>query len=1222
MSEDYNENLLDSIAIVGMACRFPKAQNIEEYWENLINGKECITFFSKNDALKAGANPEELDNKNYVTAGAFIEDIDMFDAELFGLSQREAEILDPQHRMFLECAWEALEQAGYCNTKSEILTGIFACSSFNTYLLYNIATNKDVLKTFGHMMIESYNSKDLMPSRLAYILNLKGPCVAVQNGCTSSLAAVHFAVQSLLNYQCDMALAGGASIRLYLNRGYLYQKGGMLSPDGHCRPFDEKAQGTVGGNGAGVVVLKRTKDALEDGDNIYAIIKGTSLTNDGSEKLSFTAPGTLGQIRSIRDVFDFSGVNPDSICMVEAQGTGTPMGDSLEVSILSQVFKEYTDRKNYCALGSVKANIGHLDVVSGMASMIKVILSLKNRIIPPQINFETPNPNIDFGNSPFYINTQPVELPDDEEPKRALVNNYGIGGCNVGIVLEEAPKIKKTNHNTGVSLIPISAQTEVSLNNNLKKFLNYLKNNSTDNLNDIAFTLQLGRQHLKHRIAFVSDSLKGLEEQIEYIIKNNMIPKRFYEETPEIAFAFLGDICIDYNQLCVMYNKVPLFKKYIDICSKKTLELYNYEVLELVSLNNEQYQSIICFCLEYSLANYMIEIGIKPSVVLGHGIGELTAANISGLINCYNALDFLHLYGTNVEGDVSKERTKVEILDKIRFSINNIISTDLNVKYYSTECGFLSEQNVNQWLNYLNKIFEDNKMQRTQRNCSIDVETDIVVYLTSSENELNFTNREYGVDNKLNLNLLQKSTQIYDCILNVISRLWAEGVEINWEKFNKNNKGRRIPLPTYSFFKKRYWIEDSLQLTNSQSTGHESFHLNDTCFIKTETVDNFVDIIRNLVGDDKINLNTNFRDLAISSFIGVQLLINIQQVYGVDLPIEVIYSDKTINEVYMLIKNYCSKNEKKTTAGTEAKTNKTEKIVTLDIIKEGENPFLCIAPLSGVFKEYNRDRFMPLIDNMEINNGFYCLNSPVLMGTKDSEVKDIYFRARECSELIINTITQKTLILGGWCNGGLLAFETAKQLISKGKTVELLILFDTYEQSYLSNLNKLDNAEGDVDRYDEILFIQSFLIEVDPENEKFRKNKIIEELNSLHRDEWLGYVRKKLQNVNGMTENLIKKIFEKYQKMYKNAVKKSKEVFENYKATEYDGKVILFKAVGDGNKDIDPYLGWSKIFKGEFIVHEVEGNHLTMLQEPQVRKIANLIDKYILDNGVINYDNY
>ena len=461
--EHYPEQDDADIAVIGLTGRFPGAPDIEKFWQNIRDGVESIHRLSANELEAAGISSSVTENPNYVPVGATIEGAELFDAKFFDFTPKEAETMDPQHRIFLECAWEALEDAGYYAEGFDGAIGMYGGSLLSTYLL-NLYSNQSLLNTVGIAQIGFGNNVDYLTTTVSYKLGLNGPSVAVQTACSTSLVAVHMACQALLSGECDMALAGGVAIRVPQNSGYEYQEGGILSPDGHCRPFDASAQGTVFGNGAGIVVLKRLQDAIEDGDCIRAIIKGTAINNDGSTKVGFTAPSVQGQASVVVEALASAGISAETIGYVEAHGTGTVLGDPIEIQALTEAFRMTTEAKGYCPVGSLKSNIGHLDAAAGIAGLIKTILSLEHKSIPPSLHFTQPNPKIDFVTSPFYVNTNLRDWESKIVPRRAGVSSLGIGGTNAHVIVEEAPESIKSGVSRDWQLLLLSAKSQNALN--------------------------------------------------------------------------------------------------------------------------------------------------------------------------------------------------------------------------------------------------------------------------------------------------------------------------------------------------------------------------------------------------------------------------------------------------------------------------------------------------------------------------------------------------------------------------------------------------------------------------------------------------------------------------------------------------------------------------------------------------------------------------------------
>jgi acyl transferase domain-containing protein len=490
------QDTIPDIAIVGLAGRFPGACDVDKYWENLRSGVGSISFFSDEDLRAAGVDAALLNDPHYVKAAPVLEHADQFDAQLFGYTPREARALDPQHRLFLECAWEALEYAGYNPRKYDRPIGVYGGSALNTYLLFS-----GLLPRFHdeYLLILLGNDKDFLATRVSYKLDLRGPSVTVQTACSTSLVAIHLACQSLRHEECDMALAGGVSVRVPQIAGYLHQEGGILSPDGHCRTFDAKAKGTIFGSGVGVVVLKRLPEALADGDFIHAVIKGSAINNDGASKVEFTAPSVSGQAEAVVEALAYAGIDVETLSYVEAHGTGTPLGDPIEIAALSKAFRVFTPKKNFCAIGSVKTNIGHLDAAAGVAGLIKTVLALKHQWIPASLHYEEPNPEIDFADSPFSVNTVLTEWTARPAPRRAGINSLGMGGTNAFVVLEEAPPVRTSGAARSEQLLLLSAKSGLALDEMASRLAEHLDRHREAPLADVAYTLQVGRKDLDHR---------------------------------------------------------------------------------------------------------------------------------------------------------------------------------------------------------------------------------------------------------------------------------------------------------------------------------------------------------------------------------------------------------------------------------------------------------------------------------------------------------------------------------------------------------------------------------------------------------------------------------------------------------------------------------------------------------------------------------------------------
>jgi phthiocerol/phenolphthiocerol synthesis type-I polyketide synthase E len=643
------------IAIVGMACRLPGARSIEEFWRVLRDGTECIRSYSDEELLALGVPPATLTSDGFVKAGAILDDIDRFDAAFFGYSPREAELMDPQHRVFLECAWEALERAAYVPDANRAV-GVFAGAGLSTYLLFNLLSRPDLAHAVDSFQIMVGNDKDFLATRLSYLLDLRGPSLTVQTGCSTSLVAVHLACQSLLGYQCDVALAGGAAVQVPQRTGYHHQPGGIASPDGHCRPFDADAAGTIFGSGAGVVVLKRLADALADGDHIHAVIKGSAINNDGSAKLGYTAPSVEGQVEVITRAQAIAGVSPESIGFIEAHGTATALGDSVEVEALTRVFRAATAETGGCALGSVKSNIGHLDAAAGVIGLIKATLAVERGELPPTLHIRTPNPRIAWQDSPFFVNAKRLPWRRAADRRRAGVSSFGIGGTNAHAVLEEAPPRLPSGPGRPHHVLVVSAKTRTALDQATSDLARHLTEHPEQSIADVAYTLQVGRRALPYRRAVVcSDAADAIEALTELPPQRSATPAG-QAERRRVVFMFPGGGAQHTRMGRELYEHEPVFREELDACAEILARRLGVKLGSVIYPGTEVGGSLdragagherltrtsvalpALFAVEYALARLWMSWGIEPEAMIGHSMGEYVAACIAGVFSLEDAL--------------------------------------------------------------------------------------------------------------------------------------------------------------------------------------------------------------------------------------------------------------------------------------------------------------------------------------------------------------------------------------------------------------------------------------------------------------------------------------------------------------------------------------------------------------------------------------------------------
>ena len=657
------QDALPAIAVVGMAGRFPGAAALDAFWDNLRRGVESITHFPPGE-LEDAYGRSVQNQPGYVRARSILEGVELFDADFFNFLPREAELTDPQQRVFLEIAWEALESAGYDPAAFPGEIAVYAGSSFNTYLLYNVLADRQRLETMtGTYQVGEFptlvgNGADFIATRTAYKLDLRGPAFTVQSACSTSLLAVAEACQCLLDYRADMALAGGVSITFPQKRGYLYQEGGMVSPDGHCRTFDAEAAGTVFGSGAGVVLLKRLDAALADGDQIRAVIRGSAVNNDGARKVGYTAPSSDGQAKVIALAHAVADITADSISYVECHGTATPLGDPIEIAGLAKAFGATTDRKGFCAVGTVKTNIGHLDIASGIAALIKTILALEHESLPATLHFKTPNPKLGLEESPFFVNAELRPWPRGAKPRIAGVNAAGVGGTNVHLIVEEAPAIPAAAatapDDEAAHLFVLSARDDNAMAEARGRLAAHVESHAEQSIGDIAFTLQTGRRGFARRFAAVANDRRGLLEKLGGPGKAETAAA----SPQKLAFLFPGQGAQYPGMGHGLYRRYPVVARAIDQCASILEPLLGLDLRKVLfgdpreagpRLQATALAQPALFSVSFSVAALWRSLGFEPAAMLGHSIGEFVAATLAGVMRLEDALKVVAARGAMMQ---------------------------------------------------------------------------------------------------------------------------------------------------------------------------------------------------------------------------------------------------------------------------------------------------------------------------------------------------------------------------------------------------------------------------------------------------------------------------------------------------------------------------------------------------------------------------------------------
>lgn len=787
-------SLNSKVAVIGMAGRFPQAGDIGEFWHNLVQGAEGIQFFSKEELRQAGVNPALLEKPEYVPASGRLQDIGQFDAAFFQYTPREAEIMDPQQRLFLECAWKAIEDAGHSLSQYDGAVGVFAGVGANKYITH-IMSHPELLHILDHRQIEVANDKDFLTTRVSYKLNATGPSFAVQTACSSSLVSVHIACQSLLNGECDMALAGGVSIQFLEKSGYLYKAGGIESPDGHCRCFDEKAEGTVFGDGVGVIVLKRLEEAIADNDHIYAVISGSAIGNDGAGKIGFTAPGLDGQVQVISEAMEVAGVTPNDIGYIEAHGTGTKLGDQVEIAALKEVFKSRA-QEEACYIGSVKANIGHLNTASGIAGLIKTVLIIQQKLIPPLLHLRNPNQQLELEDSPFRLNQTPVTWAAGEQKRVAGVSSFGIGGTNAHVIVEQAPDLRLEPSRQDWHLLPFSGKTEQARQRNLDNLLAYLNANPEADLSRVSYTLQTGREHFDYR-GFL---LCGNHGEQRIICPD----QRAVKQEKSVVFLISLEQALPVAMVRELYRQEAFFRKTMDESFQIVERMFQLDLIKRIfpKADNVQGQAeipssqepngpLLSFIFGYSLAQLWQHWGVFPHAVAGDWIGEYVGACLANVFSREDALKLLFFEGEVPEGMVLGQPTLPVLSNR---------SQTWMEEGQATSPAYWKEV-LNQPSNLLACVSELAAFQNP-----------IYIKIGWENNRLDMLDLIIQEKNQtaLLLNSLPAETDNESAdrvLLESLGRLWLANVDVCWKNVQSGGQTRRIPLPTYAFDRETYWID-------------------------------------------------------------------------------------------------------------------------------------------------------------------------------------------------------------------------------------------------------------------------------------------------------------------------------------------------------------------------------------------------------------------------------
>jgi acyl transferase domain-containing protein/thioesterase domain-containing protein len=1291
---------LEGIAIIGMSARFPGAPSINHFWRNLCDGVESVTTFTDAQLLSAGEDPALLSSPGYVKAGILLEGVDLFDADFFGFTPREAEATDPEHRVFLECAWEALENAGYDPDQYAGRIGVFAGAGMHCYYQHILASNPDSIRLLGDLQRFIGLEKDFLTTRVSYKLNLKGPSISVQTACSTSLVAVHLGCQSLLNGESDMVLAGGVTIRIPQIKGYLYQEGSIHSPDGHCRAFDAMAQGTTFGSGAGIVVLKRLADAQSDGDCIRAVIIGSCVNNDGAAKIGYTAPSVDGQASVIAEAQALADVTADEVTYVETHGTGTSLGDPIEIAALTKAFRKTTQNKGFCTIGSVKTNVGHLDAAAGVAGLIKVVLALENRTLPPSLNFKQPNPAIDFPNSPFYVQQSLSEWQPSNGRRIAGVSSFGIGGTNAHVIVEEAPPAVASDASRSWQLLPISGRTPAALEKGTDRLAEFLASHRELNLADVAFTLQEGRKAFVHRRILAA---KDMEDAINFLQTRD--PKRVrsgraFEGDAMVAFMFPAQGAQHVNMGRDLYDTERVFREHIDRCVEHLQPQLGLDLRKILypedkdaeaaseQLRQTRFTQPAVFTVDYALAQLWMSWGVTPAAMVGHSLGEYVAATLSGVFELEDALALVaerarlmqelppgsmlavHLSENELRpylrGDVSLAAVNAPQLSVVSGpteAIERLVDTfqakSVGVQPLQTSHAFHSATMEPIVLPFVEEVARvrrrppripfvstltgtwitadeavDPGYWGRQIRCGVRFSPAVMELLKTPGRVL----LEVGPGNtlstlaKLHLGEKTQCTVVNSLrhakggppdlagMLTALGSLWVAGFAVDWRRLYIREHRRRVPLPTYPFERKRFWIDarevgsghhagsgtdeglvsrDLPHVSGKIEHGDGSFTeeggmvtaagasfysrpdvTTDLVAPQTETENALAKIWQEALGIREVGIDDDFFELGGESLLAVTILSKVERVFGKRLPLASLIQAPTIHQFAQLV-------------GEKSSKASWSSLVTLNAA--GSKPALFLMHSHGG----NILEYHPLAHRLGKERPVYALQARGLDGAFTEEP-----RVEEMASYYLKEIRSMQphgpYYLGGFCFGGFLALEAAQQLRAQNESVALLIMIDSSTSDY----PKYPPATTPAHR---VLYSGAYRLALEWSSlwaKPFRKMPT----HMLARGRRLKEVSQARAEM--LLESVLHRHFRNHSITYQleRLAMTHDRAWAAYNPKPYDGKVLLLYARRQPlGIHLDPTLGWNGLLAGELQVQEVPGFRQNMLDEPNVGTLASAI---------------
>lgn len=1277
----------DAVAIVGMAGRFPGAENVDQFWNNLVDGIESIADLDEQTLREAGVDPDTFGKPNYVRREAVISGVDLFDAAFFGISPKEATWMDPQQRILLETAYQALDHAGYGSRENaEGRVGVFAGVGANHYLAEREA-GRDLLDS-EKLQIRILNGHDFTATRIGYKLNLTGPCVSVQTACSTSLVAVHLACQSLRSNECDMALAGGASISLPHGKGYLHQQGHIFSPDGRCRAFDAKAQGTVRGSGAAVVVLKRLTDACRDGDYIWAVIKGTAINNDGAAKVGFTAPSANGQAAVIQAALADAEISTDTIGYVEAHGTGTYLGDPIEISGLTKAFRSHTARKQFCAIGSVKTNVGHLDAAAGVTGLIKLATMLNRGVIPASLHFDKPNPNIDFKESPVFATKTCTPWPTGGGPRRGGVSSFGIGGTNAHAILEEAPPRTDEHGGRRLHVFPVSGASRSALTEMLRQLASFMRRSDVQHsAENIAYTLQKGRAALRYRTSFVGSDLMELADQFDQAALNAGASGEASSSEHRIVFMFSGQGGQQIGMGRELYEEEPVFRGAIDECANWLDQLAHIDFRPLLYCEGKsdgelepQLEAVIqpvIFATQYAMAKLFISWGIFPAAVIGHSIGEYAAAHIAGVISLPDAIlltlirgqitsrvpaggivavslspeelqpywnERLSLAAINgprqcvVSGpapDIAAfdEQLQARSIESKRICASHVAHSSLldpilpefaihaeQVELHAPQISFMSTVKGDwfeteapldggYWVRNLRETVQFHRAfdRMVQSGHDLFIEMGPGAALTRLSRQ--FKSKK-DLSNPIAFPALPRNDHEqsdHATLLQTLGELWTCGVRIDWSGVYRHRAPKRTPLPPYPFDRKSYWLDSvatnerrknadldqsyAARISVDAPAGNE-----DTRDLVVADMSSgaaldgqIAAIFGHILGSDDVALTDSFFDLGGDSLSALGVINRIEQLTGERLALSLLLENQTPRALAIAL----------------AKTYRRARPSGLVPIQTGGScsPVFCPHPIGGQVLSY-----MPLAKALGPEQPLFGLQARGLDGEAKPHLS-IPVMAREYIVAIKSVQPHGPYQLVGLSMGGSIAWEMACQLRDTGNEVTILGLLDA------KALHKHEDHTSD--RYhgllgnspipewlsDEAVTLSLLFPALKQHWRKLKSTKSERQVTALFD------IGRQAGDVPDMRETELHHLM---------AVAEANRIaLRDYVPRPNESRSVLFaakKGLRTFTNEPDGDLGWKQFARGSLEIHEVPGDHYTMVAPPHVRVLATKLKGYLNRN--------